>query len=221
MATLREALQKVSAVSDQGYKAWGTHMIAEVVIEAGDPTGAATILHQAAQTASGSRRDFALEYVATSLAKAGDVAGAHQVAASIQDTMHKVRAFEGIGGILWRGGDRTRAAASFEQAFQISVMNKSDVGFRDTGNTQANVGDIPGALKTVASMADGYSHKYEVLAAIARAQFKTGDRSTAQATLQEALRKAAAQTDNVKDWACWYIAPLRSEERRVGKECRL
>ena len=166
--------------------------LAVALAKAGDLTAAAQTIGRAFQanaklTVDGVARgkDAVFRDIAKSQAAAEDVPGAFQTVTMIQDKQEKSRALRDIAMVRAKARDNATATKAVQQALQIAGAiqdaRAKDYEVRETAMAQAAIGDVQGALQTLATVRD--KDKDWPLAKIASAQAAAGNVSGALQTV--------------------------------------
>ena len=121
-------------------------------------------------------RDTALRGIAGAQAEAGRFDGALDTASLIADDSLRTGAWRQIAVAWARAGDREAAGKLLDKVLQAvaSFKNVRVEALIATAEAQAQIGDVPGALKTAASI-ENLRGKAEALRNIALVQTKGGD----------------------------------------------
>jgi hypothetical protein len=142
----------------------------------------------------------ALREIAQIQAKAGDMRGALETAATIEDTSSKASALGAIAEAQVKAGDHAGAVMTRAQAQQaaaaIENADREADALRRIADAQATAGDVRGALKTATTIENAFK-KADALRTIAAAQVTAKDSLGAARTFDQALEAAAAISNNV------------------------
>ncbi len=121
-----------------------------------------------------SHKAVILEDIAVRLAEAGDIPRALQIAATIQNDFVKSRPLSAIATAQAKAGNKTGAAATFQQALQAANRIQDTFAQGRIAIALAEAGEVPKALELVSALPND-SWKADVLGGIAVAQTKSGD----------------------------------------------
>src|SRR5207244_8245877 len=122
--------------------------------------------------------------------KAGDIKAALQTSTNIKNDFEKANSLQAIAAAQVKAGDEAGSMLTFRQAVQIVNSawdpRQKPRTLEAIAKTQAEVGDVQGAIETVNSTKDAYE-KSIILQIVGIAQAKAGDRAGAGQTFQQAL----------------------------------
>jgi tetratricopeptide (TPR) repeat protein len=153
-------------------------------------------------------RDTALRGIAGAQAEAGRVGVALDTAAVITDGYLRTNAWRQIAVAQARAGDREAAGKLLEKVRQAAALRNVEPIRANTliaaAEAQAQIGDVPGALKTAASVGNPRGQA-EALRNITLVQAKRGDLKAAAATAD------AIADERIKAQALHGIAAARAE----------
>ncbi|MBI2956262.1 MAG: hypothetical protein HYY26_03000 [Acidobacteria bacterium] len=176
LETLRDALRiadETPAPNDRAFLLWN---IVERMAELGDQAGALAIVEKI-PSSRGWSDPQALRAIVESQLKAGDVSGALQTAARIEDTGFLSNALHWIARSQVAAGDRAAALATL-QASLDAALRSAEVGVRDyaiayTAMAFAELGEYAIALKVLSSVED-LTERVDFAREIAYVQAKAG-----------------------------------------------
>lgn len=185
-------------------------------------------IEQAEQTAAGIEdttvRRAALDEIsvlqASAQAEAGDVAGAKQTIAGIEDAQARSRAYRIIASAQGEAGDSAGARESFSVSIRTATVipDESARGnaYSEIAYAQVRLGNVDDALQTAAQIDDTSTSKAqaETYRHIANSQMKVGDVAGARSTLSLARESDAGIKD--PDLRCWSYSETAAGQAEAG-----
>jgi tetratricopeptide (TPR) repeat protein len=153
--------------------------------------------------ATRSLRNDALDNIAKEQAKRGKMKEARRtLQGDVRDTV-RVRTLLDIAKIQAERGDKPGAMETCREVLRLAERLNDVNCFWRLAETQAAVGDISGALKTISKFLRGTDKAYMLLL-ISIAAMKTGERSAAAKSFEEGL--AVAKTGELESKNLEYVA---------------
>jgi len=154
------------------------------------------------------------EFMAEGQVRAGNVAGALNMAAGIEDAVGKARAYCTIAHAQAMAGNKAAAREAIERAEQAAAKvagDASDAAYMSIAYAQASVGDVAAALSTVGRMVH---LRFAALCQIAFAHAEAGNSSASMEAIELAKQAAAAIRD--AGWKAQAYCSIAEAQAKVG-----
>jgi hypothetical protein len=146
--------------------------------------------------------------VARALARKGDFESAARLARSINSSFWSTVALSDVATQQAKGGQRSAASALLSQLASSAPTH----GIKNVAVAQAAIGDIEGALKTLARVSQEYEQA-DVIIALASAEAERGRRNEAMEYFSKAT--ASARVLERETWRSWRLSAIAIAQAKV------